>query len=100
MEKIEDRKINFDRKNLLVWIGSLNEKLTVWIGTENDNETIEYKTDLENRELAIDYISSTLKKLSENDGKENNLQDEDIKTINSFLEKGENVLKTKDILKN
>ena len=97
---IEKNPLNFKRKNLCVFIGSMLGKPTAWIGTENDMAPIvEYKMDFENRNLAIEYILETLKKLSLDNSNGDNLNESDIETIGEFLKKGENKLKTKEILK-
>lgn len=95
----ESNQVDFSRKNLLIWIGSMNEKPTAWIGTANDNMPIvDYKMDFESKDEAIKYITETLRKLSSENSNKNNLDENDILTIQNILEGKENKLKTSNCL--
>ena len=99
MESIKN-VVNFERKNLLIWIGLMNGKPTAWIGRQNDNATIDYKEGFEDRDLVIKYIIGKIEELSEENISGDNLKEEDILVIQNILERGENKLETKEILKN
>ncbi|MEI8338125.1 MAG: hypothetical protein WCF92_03195 [bacterium] len=100
MEKIKEEPTNFERNNLMVWIGKMNGKRTAWVGTEKDNVTLVYKVDFENKNQAIDYIKENLEKLSQENVNLDNLSNGDIKVIEKILKEGEDKVKTRDILIN
>ena len=117
MEKIkENETIDFERKNILLWIGSMNDKKTVWIGRqtatkkedlseektddeEDNNPLVEYRMDFENRDEAVKHVIQKLREISTENLNADNLKEEDIQIIQNLLEKGENKIETSKILK-
>ncbi len=117
MENLKENElINFERKNILLWIGSMNDKKTVWIGrqtatkkegsseektdNEEDNKPlVEYRMDFGNRDEAVQYVIKKLREISDENLNTDNLKEEDIQIIQNLLENGENKIETSKILK-
>ena len=117
MEKIKGNEtIDFERKNILLWIGSMGDKKTVWIGRQNapekesgpeenlddeeDNKPlVEYRMDFKNRDEAVLYVIQKLREISIENLNKDNLKEEDIQIIQNLLENGENKIETSKILK-